>query len=425
MTLEFVFYLCVYLVEGITAWQYFRMVFPLKRPLGLTLFATTTAYGAAFLWFNVSQIWLNSALFYVINFLLLAIFYSGSWKGKMFHTAILTGLMLATETLVEFLLGLFLGGAAQYQSSMSFLVIFGVLSKLLFFLSTKLCLHIAGKMPHGASDAGPTALLFGSVSIATIIILVLLAQIVLAVDVPPHIEKYMMIGSFVMLFSNILIYVGYHQTQKMNQHNLSLQLAKQKDEAKAAYFKTLEERHLTAIKGIAQNLNAGEVVDYVTNIENLPALRNKVHYCENSMMNVVLSRYKELCQEKNIPFSIDVRFKPYDFLAPHDVTVIFGNLLENAVEAAEEAPDPYVELRVDTPSGTNLFVSIINPCKAPPQRDEGGGYLTHKPDKEKHGMGIKNAASLIRKYGGVLKQHYDTETGLFHTTVVIKKNMEI
>ena len=437
MTLEFVFYLCVYLVEGITAWQYFRMVFPLKRPLGLTLFATTTAYGAAFLWFNVSQIWLNSALFYVINFLLLAIFYSGSWKGKMFHTAILTGLMLATETLVEFLLGLFLGGAAQYQSSMSFLVIFGVLSKLLFFLSTKLCLRIAGKMPHGASDAGPTALLFGSVSIATIIILVLLAQIVLAVDVPPHIEKYMMIGSFVMLFSNILIYIGYHQTQKINQRYLSLQLAKQKDEAEAAYFKTLEEhhdqqrvllhdirRHLTAIKGIAQNLNAGEVVDYVTNIENLPALRNKVHYCENSMMNVVLSRYKELCQEKNIPFSIDVRFKPYDFLAPHDVTVIFGNLLENAVEAAEEAPDPYVELRVDTPSGTNLFVSIINPCKAPPQRDEGGGYLTHKPDKEKHGMGIKNAASLIRKYGGVLKQHYDEETGLFHTAVVTKKSME-
>ena len=94
--------------------------------------------------------------------------------------------------------------------------------------------------------------------------------------------------------------------------------------------------------------------------------------------------------------------------------------MENAVEATEEAPDPYVELRVDTPSGTNLFVSIINPCKAPPQRDEGGGYLTHKPDKKKHGMWVKNATSLIRKYGGALKQHYDEETGLFHTTVVIK-----
>ena len=397
----------------------------------MALFSTAAAYGAAFLWFDVSLIWLNSALFYVINFLLLATFFSGSWKGKIFHTAILTGLMLATETLVAFLLGLLFGGSAQYQSSMSFLVIFGVLSKLLFFLSTKLCLRIAGKMPHGASDAGPTALLFGSVSIATIIILVLLAQIVLAVDVPPHIEKYMMIGSFVMLFSNILIYVGYHQTQKINQRYLSLQLAKQKDEAEAAYFKTLEEhhdqqrvllhdirRHLTAIKGIAQNLNTGEVIDYVTNIENLPALRNKVHYCENSMMNVVLSRYKELSQEKDIPFSIDVRYKSYDFLAPHDITVIFGNLLENAVEAAEEAPDPYVELRVDTPSGTNLFVSIINPCKAPPQRDEGGGYLTHKLDKK------KSTKSLIRKYGDVLKQHYDEETGLFHTAVVIKKSME-
>ena len=89
------------------------------------------------------------------------------------------------------------------------------------------------------------------------------------------------------------------------------------------------------------------------------------------------------------------------------------------MEATEEAPDPYVELRVDTPSGTNLFVSIINPCKAPPQRDEGGGYLTHKPDKK------ESTNSLIRKYGGALKQHYAEETGLFHTTVVIKKNIEI
>ena len=87
MTLEVAFFLCVYLVEGITAWQYFRAVFPLKRPLWMALFSTAAAYGAAFLWFDVSLIWLNSALFYVINFLLLATFFSGSWKGKIFHTA--------------------------------------------------------------------------------------------------------------------------------------------------------------------------------------------------------------------------------------------------------------------------------------------------------------------------------------------------
>jgi hypothetical protein len=437
MTQESVFFLAVYLVEEITAWQYFQSVFPLKRPVWLALLATTAAYGIAFLWFNVSMVWLNAMIFFVANFLLLTFFYAGSWKGKAFHTLILTCLMLATETLVDFLLGILFGGSDQYQTSMSFLVIFGVLSKLLFFLSTKLCLLIAGKTPHGVADAGPAALLFGSFSVAATIILVMMAQVVLVVDLPPRIETYMMIGSFVLLFSNILIYVGYQQNQKLNQKYLKLQLTRQKDDAETAYFKTLEtqydqqrvllhdiRRHLTAIKGIAQNADAGEVVDYVTNLENLPALQNKVHYCENSMMNVVLSRYKELCQEKNIPFSIDVRFKSYDFLAPHDITIIFGNLLENAVEAAQDAPEPYVELRVDTPRGANLFLSITNSCGVPPQSDGAGGYLTRKPDKEKHGMGSKSVRAAVHKYGGTLSQFYEEGTGLFHTTVVVNKDKE-
>lgn len=430
-------YLCVYIVEGITAWQYCRAAFSLKRPLWIALFATVAAYSATYLLFDVSRIWLNSTLFFLANLFLMTVFFSGSVKGKLFHCLILTCLMLATETLVEFLLGILFGGSDLYQVSISFLIIFGVLSKLLFFLSTKLCLLIAGKTPHGASDAGPTALLFGSFSVATIIILVLMAQVVLVVDLPPKIETYMMFGSFVLLFSNIFIFVGYQQNQKLNQKYLQLQLSQQKDEAETAYFKTLEEqydqqrvllhdvrRHLTAIKGLAQNLDAGEVVDYVTSIESLPALQNKVHYCENSMMNVVLSRYKELCQERNIPFSVDVRFKSYSFLAPHDITIIFGNLLENAVEAAQEASEPYVELRVDTPQGADLFLSITNSCGVPPESDGSDGYLTRKPDKQRHGMGTKSARTVIKKYGGILKQHYDKETGLFHTTVVIRKKKE-
>lgn len=437
MTQETVFYLCVYLVEEITSWQYFRAVFPLKRPVWLALLFTTVAYGVAFLWFDVTMVWLNSFLFFAANYLLLTFLYAGSWKGKIFHTLILTCLMLATETLVEFLLGSLFGGSDQYQTSMGFLVIFGVLSKLLFFLSTKLCLFIAGKTPHGVADAGPVALLFGSFSVAATIILIMMAQVVLVVDIPPKIETYMMSGSFVLLFSNILIYVGYQQNQKLNQEYLKIKLSQQKDNAEETYFKTLETQydhqrvllhdirmHLTAIKGIAQSLDAGEVVDYVANLENLPALQNKVHYCENSMMNVVLSRYKELCQEKNIPFSIDVRFKSYDFLAPHDITIIFGNLLENAVEATQDAPEPYVELRVDTPRGATLFLSITNSCGIPPQGDGAGGYLTRKPDKEKHGMGSKSVRAAVHKYGGTLSQFYEEGTGLFHTTVVVNKNKE-
>lgn len=93
------------------------------------------------------------------------------------------------------------------------------------------------------------------------------------------------------------------------------------------------------------------------------------------------------------------------------------------MEAAQDALEPYVELRVDTPRGTNLFLSITNSCGVPPQSDGAGGYLTHKPDKEKHGMGSKSVRVAVDKYGGTFNQSYEAGTGLFHTTVVVNKDI--
>lgn len=434
MSKEAIFYLCVYIVEGITAWQYFRGLFKIKRPLWVTLLSTVVIYGGFFLLFDVSRIWLNSLFFLLGNFILLAFFFFCSLKASIFHSAILTCLMLATETLVEFLLGMMFGGTDGYQNNMTFLVIFGVLSKLLLYLSTKICLQFAREQGHLGSDIGPTALLFGSFSIAAILVLVLMAQIVIAVDLPPQIETFMMVASCVLLLANILIYFGYQQNQKLNKEYLSLQLVRQKDEAEEHYFKAIEQhydqqrvllhdirRHLTMIKELALDSKDSKVVEYVTSIEKVPALQNKVKYCDNSMLNVVLSRYAEICREKGISFQVDVRDKSYDFLSPNDITSLFGNLLENAVEAAQGAPEPYIELRVDTQPGAALFVSLTNSCGSPPQSDGLGGFLTRKRNREQHGMGLKSVRMAVENYDGTFMPRYDEQTGLFHAMIAIKK----
>lgn len=434
MRQEDVFYLCVYLVEGITAWQYFHELFMRNRPLWATLLTTIVIYGTAYDIFEVSHIWMNSLIFYVGNVLILTLFFSCSVRAGFFHAAILTCLMLATETLSDFLLGVIFGGADKYQSNRTFLVIFGVLSKLLFYLATKLCLRFTTPRRYGGSDTGSMALLFGSFSVAATVVLILMAQIVMSVELPPQTETFMMVGSLSLLVANILIYVGYQQNQKLQQQYLSLLLVQQKDKAEEVYFEAMEQhydqqrvllhdirRHLTAIKEIAQESADGQVVDYITGLEKVPALQNKIKYCENAMMNVVLSRYGEICQGKGISFQVDVRDKPYDFLMPSDITSLFGNLLENAVEATQGVQEPYIELRVDAPPGAVLFVSLTNPCSEPPQSDGLGGFLTRKLDKEKHGMGMKSIRATVRRYGGTCEPRYDESTGLFHTTIVVKK----
>ncbi|WP_442871092.1 sensor histidine kinase [Acutalibacter muris] len=210
-------------------------------------------------------------------------------------------------------------------------------------------------------------------------------------------------------------------------------MVKQKKEAEGVYFKMLEgkyddqrvlihdlRRHLTAIKGLAQEQGADSVVDYVTKIKELPALQNRIRYCKNPMLNVVLSRYEELCYERGIAFQVEVRDKEYDFIAPNDITALFGNLLENAVEAAQNTAEPYVELHVGSPAVTDLFLSLTNPCSHPPREDGRGGFLTRKLNKEQHGIGLKSVKAIVRKYDGTLNHEYDRETKLFNISVLLK-----
>jgi two-component system sensor histidine kinase AgrC len=428
-------FFCVYLVEGITAWQYFSAVFTPNKKLVFRAAVFVLGYFLGFLLFNLSIVWLNTTFFTVLNFLLLKFLYSCSWKSVFFHSIFLTCLMLGSELTVEFILGMLFGGAVKYRTNLPILVILCVFSKFLYFLTTKICLRLSHNLPSNMPDAGPSALLLGSFSFSTIFILIIMAYSVMTIRLTPRMETLLMVGALILLLSDIAIYAGYQYSQKLNRQNLELQLMQQKDQTADEYFHVLEDqyerqqvllhdlrRHLTAIKEFALENEDQQVVHYVSNLQNLPALQRKLKFCENLMLNVVLARYKELSDEKGIQFSADVRDVDMDFLAQNDITALFGNLLENAVESAEKSEKPYIELIIgsngDTHSDAKLFVSLTNSCDSEPLKDSAGNFLTHKLNKEWHGMGQKSIKRAVKKYGGTLEHQYCKETHLFHTSIL-------
>lgn len=428
-------FFCVYLVEGITAWQYFSAVFTPNKKLVFRAAVFVLGYFLGFLLFNLSIVWLNTTFFTVLNFLLLKFLYSCSWKSVFFHSIFLTCLMLGSELTVEFILGMLFGGAVKYRTNLPILVILCVFSKFLYFLTTKICLRLSHNLPSNMPDAGPSALLLGSFSFSTIFILIIMAYSVMTIRLTPRMETLLMVGALILLLSDIAIYAGYQYSQKLNRQNLELQLMLQKDQTADEYFHVLEDqyerqqvllhdlrRHLTAIKEFALENEDQQVVHYVSNLQNLPALQRKLKFCENLMLNVVLARYKELSDEKGIQFSADVRDVDMDFLAQNDITALFGNLLENAVESAEKSEKPYIELIIgsngDTHSDAKLFVSLTNSCDSEPLKDSAGNFLTHKLNKEWHGMGQKSIKRAVKKYGGTLEHQYCKETHLFHTSIL-------
>lgn len=80
------------------------------------------------------------------------------------------------------------------------------------------------------------------------------------------------------------------------------------------------------------------------------------------------------------------------------MTALFGNLLENAVEAAEGTSDPFVELSVTNRDNYGLvLVAVANTCKELPV-EEAGTWISQKREKNLHGIGLQSVRRTMKKY---------------------------
>ena len=304
--------------------------------------------------------------------------------------------------------------------------------KLIYKGFCKITRRFSGEDSH-ISSYDPAALMLTGFSLATLFILLMVSYTAFFIALPLTIGSLALAGVMILMFDNLLIYIGYRITQRMNRQDLSRQLMLQKQQTEISYYKAMEEqydrqrvlihdirKHLGAIRGLAQAGGDTAVAQYVAELERSPALQKRVRICGNRLLDVILARYGEVCGEKSIRFSADVRDQSVDFLSQIDMTSLFGNLMENAVEAANGAESPYIELLCDLRAGGALMVSLVNSCASPPKGDGMGGFASTKQDIVHHGLGIKSIAGVVKKYDGTLRQYYDNGTELFHTVILIK-----
>lgn len=277
----------------------------------------------------------------------------------------------------------------------------------------------------------PAALMLTGFSLVTLFILLMVAYTVLFLERSLSTGSLVMAGILLMLLYDLLIFVGYRILQRMNRQALAHQLMLHKQQTEVSYYKSLEEqygrqrvlihdmrKHLSAIREMSRD---PAVVEYVAELERSPALRNRVRICGNQLLDVILARYSGVCKENGIRFSADVRDRSVDFLSPSDMTALFGNLMENAVEAALASDNAYVELLCDLRPVGVLMVSLVNTCAATPKTDGMGGFASTKPDPGHHGLGLKSVAAVVKKHDGTLRQYYDEQANLFHTLILIQQ----
>lgn len=124
----------------------------------------------------------------------------------------------------------------------------------------------------------------------------------------------------------------------------------------------------------------------------------------NVALDVVLTREKFNCKEKGITLTCVANGKCLEFMSEVDVYSLFGNILDNAIEATEKLEDKEKRVISLTVAQDGYFINIHAEnyyCDTLTFSD--GLPETTKKDTVYHGFGLKSIRMLVHKYDGSMK----------------------
>ena len=141
----------------------------------------------------------------------------------------------------------------------------------------------------------------------------------------------------------------------------------------------------------------------------------------NDALDVILTEKSFKCLRHNIVLKCIADGQALDFMKSSDVYSLFGNALDNAIEAVIKLQDKekrVIGLKVRS-AGELISVTLKNFYEGELLLDEEGFPDTTKEDKDYHGYGMKSIRMIVEKYDGDVS--ILTKEGVFYLNVLIPK----
>lgn len=136
----------------------------------------------------------------------------------------------------------------------------------------------------------------------------------------------------------------------------------------------------------------------------------------NTAIDSILN-YKMLeAEQYAVTFDLDIQIPERLDVSSHAMSIILGNAIDNAIEAAEKTEEKSIHLILQYTKG-RLLIQIRNPYIGELQKGDSGEYLTVKAEKENHGFGLRNIRETVEKVGGVM--NIETKGQKFILTILL------
>jgi len=220
-----------------------------------------------------------------------------------------------------------------------------------------------------------------------------------------------------------MLYISYQKVRSKSnmletaqdltqQHNAALQEMYNRNNRKLHDVK----HHMLSIAGYLENGDINSARKQVD--EYLGDLNKTGHQVWTGLtfLDFIINYKKSEMDEKDIDFSL--QFELFDFpLEESEMGVVLGNLLDNAIEAAEQCPEGKRKIHMCMQSINHVnLLYIRNSCVVLPQQVK-GSFISSKKNQNIHGLGLESVKRIVERNHGSIEFQYNSEQ--FEVTILL------
>lgn len=236
-----------------------------------------------------------------------------------------------------------------------------------------------------------------------------------------------------------LIYVFTKKMFRQEQQEEFMKLKIKEYENQSFYSENMEsvmmniraQRHdfnnyISTLYGLIYLNKTEEAKKYILDLAQSISFINEIIDVGHPVITALINVKRDKILREKIKMNLDIKLPKnlsYDYI---DLSVIIGNLLDNAIEACLK-PDiehPFIDFKMHI-KGNYLVIEVSNSksSEVSVKSNSIGGRFTTKEDKENHGFGLNNIQRIVTRYEGLLKIEDKDSTFNVHIALPFKKDI--
>ncbi len=172
--------------------------------------------------------------------------------------------------------------------------------------------------------------------------------------------------------------------------------------------------HLQALKGQLEAGQTDRAIQYITELGQALQSVGTLLKTGNITVDAIFSPKLAKAWEEGIAVTVQAQVPAELLLTDLELSILLGNLLDNAMEACREAAgEPFIRILLGM-KGSMLYFHMLN---AAGKKKQKRGSLFSISKAGFHGFGLHRAQAIVKEHGGWCK--FNSEDGAFSSEFLV------